>query len=528
MPRKKANPEEASAAVVDNAEALELAERNKELQDVAENVDVTEPDEAAEESYSDSDESAEKNEVIEQEENEESSSDDDYDFDEPIEVIHLDGESPSEYDSTENDDNLVIEDDYETEESAEDLEKEDVISNQAPNAQIEGEDDDSVQLPANPNRRQSLQHTERQRFLRVQSIIRDQLRTLNKLKGRVTILTGTVVKAIDISKSRNKRIVELLESSGIDTVFAKISVPGYDENNFEFLIPFSFLDAKVSGLSLQTQNFSQNERIRESRRIRNSNEIATVSFDDAANNVAKIDYINSILNAQVKFTIDSILANTTIVIANRKLANYLRRRRYFYRGEKRGFLLSNTTKKYIGKDTITDANVLRVHANTILIDVFGAQCILPVEEISYKILGTLHRTYYPGTTIRVKITSVKLLGNKENDVEVHASAKAIYYEDPTRTALELASLGEIVLADVTTLNTMGKPAGTTKSGYNFRTSYYKVDSMKAFCRIGSLVKIRLIRKVYPSPTEVNPNPPCYGEVEVLEVMNPYGNNYFPG
>ena len=378
------------------------------------------------------------------------------------------------------------------------------------------------------NRRQSLQHTERQRFLRVQSIIRDQLRTLNKLKGRVTILTGTVVKAIDISKSRNKRIVELLESSGIDTVFAKISVPGYDENNFEFLIPFSFLDAKVSGLSLQTQNFSQNERIRESRRIRNSNEIATVSFDDAANNVAKIDYINSILNAQVKFTIDSILANTTIVIANRKLANYLRRRRYFYRGEKRGFLLSNTTKKYIGKDTITDANVLRVHANTILIDVFGAQCILPVEEISYKILGTLHRTYYPGTTIRVKITSVKLLGNKENDVEVHASAKAIYYEDPTRTALELASLGEIVLADVTTLNTMGKPAGTTKSGYNFRTSYYKVDSMKAFCRIGSLVKIRLIRKVYPSPTEVNPNPPCYGEVEVLEVMNPYGNNYFPG
>ena len=48
---------------------------------------------------------------------------------------------------------------------------------------------------------------------------------------------------------------------------------------------------------------------------------------------------------------------------------------------------SRTYPKYIGKDTITDANVLRVHANSILIDVFGAQCILPVEEISYKILG---------------------------------------------------------------------------------------------------------------------------------------------
>lgn len=529
MPRKKATPpEEASAAVVDDAEALELEERNKELQDVAENVEVTEPGETVEESYSDSDESTENNEITKQEENEESFSDDDYDFDEPIEVIHLDGESPTEYDSTENDNNLVIEDDYETEESAEDLEKEGVISNQASNAQIESEDDDSVQSPANPNKRQSFQYTERQRFLRIQSIIRDQLRTLNKLKNRVTILSGTVVKAIDISKSRNKKIVELLQSSGIDTVFAKISVPGYDDNNFEFLIPFSFLDAKISGLSLQTQDFSPNERTRESRRIRNSNEIATISFDDTANNEAKIDYINSILNAQIKFTIDSILANTTIVIANRKLANYLRRRRYFYSGEKRGFLLSNTTKKYIAKDTITDANVLRVHANTLLIDVFGAQCILPIEEISYKILGTLHRTFYPGTTIRVKITFVELLQNKENDVVVHASAKAIYYEDPTRTALELASLGEIVLADVTTLNTMGKPAGTTKSGYNFRTSYFKVDSMKAFCRIGSLVKVRLIRKVYPDSTKINPNPPCYGEVEVLEVMNQYNNNHFLG
>lgn len=73
MPRKKATPpEEAPAAVVDNAEALELEERNKELQDVAENVEVTEPGETVEESYSDSD---------------------NYELNEPIAVVHLDGKS---------------------------------------------------------------------------------------------------------------------------------------------------------------------------------------------------------------------------------------------------------------------------------------------------------------------------------------------------------------------------------------------------------------------------------------------------
>ena len=518
MPRKKATPpEEASAAVVDNAEALELEERNKELQDVAENVEVTEPGETVEESYSDSD---------------------NYELNEPIAVVHLDGKSPSEYDSPnlndefDEDDNFVVEEKYETntfDESVEENESDNNNDAELFNTQSDSVKPTSRSLSADSNKRQAYQINEKQRFIGTQAYLREQIQQLRSQKNGSKILIGTVVKAFNLNSARNKTLASILSSLGLDTVFAKISVNGYDDDNFEFLIPFSFLDAQISGLSEQLKNYkSHDEREKQSKIITRNNEISTIPFENKySNEKFKVEYINSIMNSKIAFTIDTILPRTTVVIANRKLANFFRRRTYYYRGKKSNRLVDDK-KRYVDVGTVTDAKIVAVYTNKILIDIFGAQCIIPLGEITHKRTGTLKNIFKPGMSIRVKVTSLTRLDNEAKDVDIHASVIATSKYDKTRDALDMASEGEIVLAEITSLDTFGNPSGLTKTGYNFQTDNYRIKSLKKRCSVGSIIKVSLKRKIYPAMTRINPNPSCYGLVTVLDVMESYDSNHFLG
>lgn len=119
-----------------------------------------------------------------------------------------------------------------------------------------------------------------------------------------------------------------------------------------------------------------------------------------------------------------------VVIASRRMAMRVQRHRYFL------------DTKRVQEGDIVDADVLSVAPHSLLICILGVDCIVPVHKLSYRPMEDLTNFYYPGDTIRIKITKLSLLrigkdgiasapegDSKPNHVELEVSGKEAELEE---------------------------------------------------------------------------------------------------
>lgn len=115
--------------------------------------------------------------------------------------------------------------------------------------------------------------------------------------------------------------------------------------------------------------------------------------------------------------------NDGICVGNRKHANYLLRRKYFYTGVRN---LTGNRKTLQAGDTISDALIVGIYSQFIRVEIAGQTCRVPLYALSKSYINP-NEEYSVGDTIALKITKCELI--KDDNCGVIIGAKASNYDD---------------------------------------------------------------------------------------------------
>ena len=155
--------------------------------------------------------------------------------------------------------------------------------------------------------------------------------------------------------------------------------------------------------------------------------------------------LNKRLGAEVDYLVKGIDQESGIVAASRLEAMAMKRREYYFRTDRDG-------NYQIYEGIRAEARVVSVIRAGIFVDLFGAECYIPLRELSYQrwVDATAH--YQPGQRVLVKVLGVDR--TDRNKLQVSASIKQAG-ENPYEKALKKYAVGNRYVGTVSMVDTTG-------------------------------------------------------------------------
>lgn len=155
--------------------------------------------------------------------------------------------------------------------------------------------------------------------------------------------------------------------------------------------------------------------------------------------------LNKRLGAEVDYIIKGIDQESGIVAASRLEAMAMKRKEYYFRTDRDG-----NYQIYAG--ICAEARVVSVIRAGIFVDLFGAECYIPLRELSYQrwVDATAH--YQSGQRVLVRVLEVDR--SDRSRLRVSASVKQAG-ENPYEKALKKYALGSLYMGTVSMVDTTG-------------------------------------------------------------------------
>ncbi len=291
-------------------------------------------------------------------------------------------------------------------------------------------------------------------FTRTEKIKWDEL---HRCKNSVRIMKARVVKTV---------------SDG-NTVAAYCIIDGFEE--FPMLVPYEYLDISY--------------RLRE------------VNIKDE-----KIRVVNFLIGAKINIAIERLFPSSRQGIANRALANFILRRKFYYRGF---YKKDQSNKKTIvtAGSIIKDAQIIGVYNRAIRVEAFGALIRIPVEELTHEIITNCHQKFHIGEQIAIKIIDIQYVNDDNCNLKISASVKALL-PNKCAIALDNARPGEYSLATVVKF-TYDENLIICRSSSGYNCIARTVRTYIKRLRPGSIVKTKFLRKNHKGD---------YGIVDIVDLI----------
>ena len=155
--------------------------------------------------------------------------------------------------------------------------------------------------------------------------------------------------------------------------------------------------------------------------------------------------LNKHLGAEIEFVVKGIDQESEVVVASRKEAMAIRRRQFYFGQDKDG-------NNILYEGAIAEARVVSVIRPGIFVEVFGVQCYIPSNELSYQRLLDASAHYQNGMRILVKI--LKLDRTDPKNVKITVSVKQTK-KNPYETVFERYCVGNHYIGTVTMVDING-------------------------------------------------------------------------
>ena len=155
--------------------------------------------------------------------------------------------------------------------------------------------------------------------------------------------------------------------------------------------------------------------------------------------------LNKLLGAEVDYIVKRIDQEGGVVAANRLEAMALKRRGYYFRTDRDG-------NYQIYEGIRAEARVVSVIRAGIFVDLFGAECYIPLRELSYQRWMDAASHYQPGQRVLVKVLEVDR--SDRNKPRVTASVKQAS-ENPYEKALKKYAVGNRYVGTVSLVDLSG-------------------------------------------------------------------------
>lgn len=155
--------------------------------------------------------------------------------------------------------------------------------------------------------------------------------------------------------------------------------------------------------------------------------------------------LNKRLGAEVDYIVKGVDQENNVVAASRLEAMALKRREYYFRTDRDG-------NYQIYEGTRAEARVISVIRAGIFIDLFGAECYIPLRELSYQRWVDAAQHYQPGQRVLVKVLEVDR--SDRSHPRVSASVKQAM-ENPYEKALKKYVVGNRYVGTVSMVDLNG-------------------------------------------------------------------------
>ena len=155
--------------------------------------------------------------------------------------------------------------------------------------------------------------------------------------------------------------------------------------------------------------------------------------------------LNKRLGAEVDYIVKRIDQEGGVVAANRLEAMALKRREYYFRTDRDG-------NYQIYEGIRAEARVVSVIRAGIFVDLFGAECYIPLRELSYQRWVDAASHYQPGQRVLVKVLEVDR--SDRNKPKVTVSVKQAS-ENPYEKALKKYAVGNRYVGTVSLVDLSG-------------------------------------------------------------------------
>lgn len=155
--------------------------------------------------------------------------------------------------------------------------------------------------------------------------------------------------------------------------------------------------------------------------------------------------LNKRLGAEVDYIVKRIDQEGGVVAASRLEAMALKRREYYFRTDRDG-------NYQIYEGIRAEARVVSVIRAGIFVDLFGAECYIPLRELSYQRWVDAASHYQPGQRVLVKVLEVDR--SDRNKPRVTASVKQAS-ENPYEKALKKYAVGNRYVGTVSLVDLSG-------------------------------------------------------------------------
>lgn len=182
--------------------------------------------------------------------------------------------------------------------------------------------------------------------------------------------------------------------------------------------------------------------------------------------------LNKRLGAEVDYIIKGIDQESGIVAASRLEAMAMKRKEYYFRTDRDG-----NYQIYAG--ICAEARVVSVIRAGIFVDLFGAECYIPLRELSYQrwVDATAH--YQSGQRVLVRVLEVDR--SDRSQLRVSASVKQAG-ENPYEKALKKYAVGSLYVGTVSMVDTTGVFV-SLDGGINCLCTYPKRGRPPRGCRV---------------------------------------------
>lgn len=155
--------------------------------------------------------------------------------------------------------------------------------------------------------------------------------------------------------------------------------------------------------------------------------------------------LNKRLGAEVDYVVKGIDQQSGLIAASRMEAMALKRREYYFRTDREG-------NYQIYEGIRAEARVVSVIRAGIFVDLFGAECYIPLRELSYQRWVDASAHYQPGQRVLVKVLEVDR--SDHSNLRVSVSVKQAG-ENPYEKALKKFSVGSRYVGTVSMVDLTG-------------------------------------------------------------------------
>lgn len=155
--------------------------------------------------------------------------------------------------------------------------------------------------------------------------------------------------------------------------------------------------------------------------------------------------LNKRMGAEIDYVIRGIDQEQNMAVASRMDAMAMKRKSYFFKTDRNG-----NYQLYVG--SCAEARVVSVIRAGIFVDLFGAECYIPLKELSYQrwVDAAIH--YQPGQRVLVKIT--ELDRSDRDNLQVSVSVKQAS-ANPYEKAIQRYVVGERYVGTVSVVDFTG-------------------------------------------------------------------------